>query len=116
MSKLLLDLAEELDAEEDVFVSLLLLDLASEEEGFTEELDSLAFSTEELDFSSFLEEEEETSLPSLEEEMTEDEESSDGSGETEEEESSPHATRLKSAVKRTPKPNKRIFISNPIVA
>jgi hypothetical protein len=69
MSKLLLDLAEELDAEEDVFVSLLLLDLASEEEvGFTEELDSFALSSDELEFSSFLEDEEAT-LPSLEEDF-----------------------------------------------
>lgn len=126
MSKLLLDLAEELDAEEDVFVSLLLLDLASEEEvGFTEELDSFALSSDELEFSSFLEDEEAT-LPSLEEDFdfsTEEEDFSlsvlfceleefleifsllelassqsslcsshwRGSGETEEEDSSPHA-------------------------
>ena len=56
--------------DEDVFVSSLLLDLASEEEGFTEELDSFAFSVEELDFSSFLEEEDEAAcLPSLEEDF-----------------------------------------------
>ena len=92
MSKLLLDLAEELDADEDVFVSLLLLDLASEEEGLTEELDSLAFSVDELDFLEPLEDEDWGSP--LEAGMTEDEDSSAGSGDTEDDESSPHATNM----------------------
>jgi hypothetical protein len=81
------ELLEATTLEEDCLTSSLLLDLASEEEdGFTEELDSFAFSTEELEFSSFLEDEEAT-LPSLEEY------SSAGSGETEED-SSPHATSM----------------------
>jgi len=78
--------------DEDVFVSSLLLDLASEEEGFTEELDSFAFSSDELEFLEPLEDEDWRSP--LEAGMTEDEESSAGSGETDEEESSPHATNM----------------------
>ena len=81
MSKLLLDLAEELDAEEDVFVSLLLLDLASEEEGFTEELDSFALSSDELEFLEPLEDEDWRSP--LEAGMTEEEEDFDFSTEEE---------------------------------
>ena len=92
-----LDFILEEDLRELLDTSSLLLDLASEEEGFTEELDSLAFSTEELDFSSFLEEEED------EEGMTEDEESPAGSGETEEEESSPHAAKIHAKIKKSTK-------------
>ena len=80
-------------------------DLASEEDGFTEELDSFAFSVEELDFSSFLEEEDEDPSTSLRVTLEEEnEESSDGSGETEEEEeSSPHATKIHAKIKTNTK-------------
>jgi hypothetical protein len=62
--------------------------LASEEEdGFTEELDSFAFSSDELEFLEPLEDEDWRSP--LEVGMTEDEEASDNSGETEDDESSP---------------------------
>ena len=107
MSKLLLDLAEELDADEDVFVSLLLLDLASEEEGFTEELDSFAFSTEELEFLEPLEDEDWRSP--LEAGKTEDEESPAGSGETEEE-SSPQPAKNNNAANTD---NAKIFFIKP---
>ena len=73
--------------DEDVFVSSLLLDLASEEEGFTEELDSFAFSSDELEFLEPLEDEDWKSP--LEVGMTDDDEASDNSGETEDDESSP---------------------------
>jgi hypothetical protein len=115
--------------EEDCLTSSLLLDFASEEEEITEELDSFAFPSDELDFSSILEEEEETSLPSLEEDVDFSTDEEDlplsalfceleefletspllelvssqpslcsshwrGSGETEEEDSSPHAMKI----------------------
>ena len=94
-------LLEATTLEEDCFTSSLLLDLASEEDGFTEELDSFAFSSDEEDFSLlefFCDEEDWTS--SLDVEMTEDEDSSDGSGDTEdEEESPPQAARTNNTAK-----------------
>ena len=67
--------------------------MASEEEdGFTEELDSFAFSSDELEFFKSLEDED-WRFP-LEAGMTEDEDSSAGSGDTEDDESSPHATNM----------------------
>ena len=90
------ELLEATTLEEDCLTSSLLLDLASEEEdGFTEELDSFAFSSDELEFFESLEDEDWRSP--LEEGMTEDEDSSAGSGETDEEESSPQPAKINNA-------------------
>jgi hypothetical protein len=85
MSKLLLETAtlEEEEVTEPAEVTELLLDLASEEEvGFTEELDSFAFSSDELEFLEPLEDEDWRSP--LEAGMTEEEEYFDFSTEEEE--------------------------------
>jgi hypothetical protein len=75
------ELLEATTLEEDCFTTSLLLDLASEEEGFTEELDSFAFSSDELEFLESLEDED-WRFP-LEAGMTEEEEDFDFSTEEE---------------------------------